>query len=320
MLREIRSLLMIMSQEGGMRRPLCVLTIVMCIGLGASVGFAEYEEIQVENGGVLSGVVRLNGETPNPKGYNLVSFPDPAYCGRISNGKGWRLLQPFQTGAEGQFENVVIYLEGMTKGKTFDYTPPQIEAVDCKFLPYITIVRDRHEVKVVNMDPVMHDIQAYETSKLGARVLFNLPLPVSTKLKKDDLMKGKKVKNRAGRVVSPTIKMKKGRNIFAMQCGFHPYMESWGIAMDSPYFAVSDHTGQFTIDNIPPGTYSVVVWHPMVQREMKVTITPSTTTEISVAFDAPKGRLYANEAHDNTRFGMELLGDSQIVPTVELQK
>ncbi|MCA9473077.1 MAG: carboxypeptidase regulatory-like domain-containing protein [Nitrospirales bacterium] len=294
--------------------------LIACLGMGSQGAFAAYEEIEVADGGTLSGTITLKGEQPRPKGYNLVSFPDPAFCGRISNGKGWRLLQPFQVGANGEFENVVVYLEGIKKGKKFDYTPSQIEAIDCKFAPYITIVRDRHEVKVVNMDPVMHDIQAYETSKLGARVLFNLPLPVSAKLKKTDLMNGKKVKNRAGRIVSPTIKMKKGRHIFAMQCGFHPYMESWGLAMDSPYFALTDQQGTFTIDGIPPGTYKAVIWHPMIQKEMMVTIEPNSTTDLSVEFDSPKGRLYANEAHDNTRFGMELLGDSQIVPMVELQQ
>ncbi len=303
-----------------MRRGFLSVVIILCLSMWGHVAQAAYEEVDVVDGGTLSGVLHLKGDRPRPKGYNLVSFPDPAYCGRISNGKGWRLLQPFQVGDDGQFENVVVYLEGIKKGKNFDYTPPQIEAIDCKFAPYITIVRDRHEVKVVNMDPVMHDIQAYETSRLGSRVLFNLPLPVSSKLKKADLMKGKKVKNRAGRTVSPKIKMKKGRNIFAMQCGFHPYMESWGVAMDSPYFALTDNTGKFTIENIPPGTYKAVIWHPMIQREMTVTIEPNNTTDLSVDFDAPKGRLYANEAHDNTRFGMELLGNSQIVPSVELQK
>ena len=29
------------------------------------------------------------------------------------------------------------------------------------------------------MDPVFHDIQAYETSHLGPRVLFNTPLPMN---------------------------------------------------------------------------------------------------------------------------------------------
>jgi len=303
-----------------MRSGVLCFVFVLSLGLWTQFTWAKYEEIQIEGGGTLSGVITLQGELPNPKGYNLVSFPDPSYCGRISNGSGWRLLQPFQVGAEGQFQNVVIYIEGIKKGKKFDYMPPQIEAIDCKFAPYITIVRNRQEVKVVNMDPVMHDIQAYETSKMGARVLFNLPLPVSPKLKKQDLMAGKKVKSRAGRIVSPKIKMKRGRNIFAMQCGFHPYMESWGVAMDSPYFAVSDQQGTFTIDNIPPGTYKVVVWHPMVQEELSVTIKAQETTEMSVDFEAPTGRLYANEAQENTRFGMELLGDSKIIPSVELQQ
>ncbi len=303
-----------------MRRFVYLVALIGYLGWWPQFAMAQYKEIIVENSGSLSGEVTFLGDLPNPKGYNLVSFPDPVFCGRISTGTGWRLLQPFQIGKEGQFQNVVIYIEGIEQGKKFDYTPPQIEAIDCKFSPYITVVRDRQEVKVVNMDPVMHDIQAYETSKFGARVLFNLPLPVSSKLRKDDLMKGKKVKNRAGRVVSPKIKMKKGRNIFAMQCGFHPYMESWGIAMDSPYFALSDNNGTFQIGEIPPGTYQVVVWHPMVQQEVTVTIKSGETTHLPLEFDAPQGRLYANEAQKNTRFGMELLGDSKIVPSVELQQ
>ena len=45
------------------------------------------------------------------------------------------------------------------------------------FQPFMTIVRNGHAVEVINMDPVMHDIQGYETSiEAGARVLFNTPL------------------------------------------------------------------------------------------------------------------------------------------------
>ena len=73
-----------------------------------------------------------------------------------------------------------MYLEGIEKGKAFtEKEVPQIEAKDCLFLPFTTVVRDDQSVTVVNMDPVMHDIQAYETSNLGARVLFNVPLPMN---------------------------------------------------------------------------------------------------------------------------------------------
>ena len=278
-----------------------------------------YEEINVKNGGSLQGHITLKGDVPRPKGYNLVTFPDPYFCGRISDGDGWRLLQPFQVSDSGGFQNVVIFFKKVKQGKAFNYTPQKSDSVDCKFEPYITIVRNKHTVDVVNMDPVMHDIQAYETSHLGARVLFNVPLPMSKNLRKSQFMDGKNVKKRAGKVMTQRVNMRKGRNVFVMQCGFHAYMESWGIAVENPYFAKSDQNGHFQISDIPPGTYDAVAWHPMLRKEFTVTIKPGETTTFNIDFDAPTGRLYANEALKNTRFGTELLGKSQIVPMVERQ-
>ena len=296
----------------------------LLLGLGLAVGLSTspswgYEEITVSDGGTLQGVVRLLGEVPKPKGYNLVTLPDAVYCGRISTGTGWRLLQPFVIGPNGGFKNVVIYLEAVHKGKPFSYVPPRIEAIDCKFEPYITIVRDRHDIEVVNMDPVFHDIQGYETSKFGARVLFNVPLPMSKKLRKEVLLAGKTVKDRAGEVLTQRIKMGKQRNLFVMQCGFHAYMESWGFAVKNPYYALSGKDGSYSIADVPPGTYTVQVWHPMVNKKYTVTITPNGTTNLPIKIDAPKGRLYANEMSEGTRFGVELLGDVAIKPTVERQ-
>ena len=209
------------------------------LGLGLAVGLATspswgYEEIPVSDGGTLQGVVKLLGKVPKPKGYNLVTLPDAVYCGRISTGTGWRLLQPFVIGPNGGFKNVVIYIEEIHEGKPFRFVPPRITAVDCTFEPYITIVRDRHDIEVVNMDPVFHDIQGYETSKFGARVLFNVPLPMSKKLRKEVLLAGKTVKDRAGKVLTQRIKMGKQRNLFVMQCGFHAYMGELGIHGQKP--------------------------------------------------------------------------------------
>ena len=287
--------------------------------MAVSAPLYGYQEVHVENGGVLSGKVSLNGEIPKPKGYNLVTFPDPIYCGRISTGNGWRLLQPFTVDSDGGFQNVVVLLTDIEKGKKFESFTPRIQAIDCTFAPYITIVRDHHKVEVVNMDPVMHDIQAYETSDLGARVLFNVPLPMSERLTKNELLKKVTVKNRGGQVMTQQIKMRKGRNIFVMQCGFHAYMESWGLVVEHPYYVMSGKDGNFSIPDIPPGTYKVLAWHPMVNREFTVTIEPGKTTKLDIQFEAPKGRLYANVLEEKTRFGMELLGGATIDPIVEKQ-
>ncbi len=301
-----------------MKRVTAVLGLVGCLLAAASTSHA-YKETTVENGGTLTGSVTLEGAVPKPKGYNLVTFPDPIYCGRISDGRGFRLLQPFRVGPGGEFQEVVLLIEGIDEGKPFDFPSPRVESVDCKFEPFITIVRNRADVEIVNMDPVLHDIQAYETSERGARVLFNVPLPMNERFNKKALMTSGRVKHLAGRVMSQKVRVGKGRNVFVMQCGFHAYMESWGLAVEHPYFAKTDQDGRFSIDNIPPGTYSVLVWHPLLQKHYTVTIPANGTATLNVEFDAPKGRLYATEAMDNPRFGVDILNE-EIVPSVERQK
>src|SRR5512139_3533675 len=298
---------------------------ILALALG-SPAFA-YEEITVSDGGTLKGTVTLDGAVPKPKGYNLTTLPDPFYCGRISDGQGWRILQPFQVGPAGEFREVVVYLEGIEKGKPFDVGGvPQIEAKDCLFLPFTTVVRDEQKVTVVNMDPVMHDIQAYETSNLGARVLFNVPLPMNSQHPRnfqDRTEAGMYHKHMAGPPMKQLVNLSKNRRIFVMQCGFHAYMESWGVAVTNPYYAKTDEQGRFTITDVPPGTYKLVVWHPYVRSaiERTVTIGPKGTVEANIAVPAPTGRLYANEVLDHAYVRYNVLEETkkEIDPMIHRQ-
>ena len=297
--------------------------IAACLGSPAWA----YEETTVSDGGTLTGIVRLQGAVPKPKGYNLVTLPDQYYCGRISDGQGWRILQPFQVGPAGEFREVVVYLEGIDKGKPFaEGGMPQIEAKDCLFVPFTTVVRSDQTVTVVNMDPVMHDIQAYETSQLGPRVLFNVPLPMNPQHPrnlKDRSDAGMYHKHMAGPPMKQLVNLSKGRRVFVMQCGFHAYMESWGMAVTNPYFAKTDEQGRFTMTNVPPGTYKLVVWHPYIRTatEQTVTIGPKETAEASIVVPAPTGRLYANEVMDHpyVRYNVPEETQREIDPMIQKQ-
>lgn len=308
-----------------MRAVLIIVVALMSV-MGASAW--AYEAAPVSDGGTITGVVKLDGATPKPKGYNLVTLPDPFYCGRISDGQGWRILQPFNIGSGNEFREVVVYLEGVEKGKPFEEGGvPQIEAKDCLFLPFTTIVRDDQSVTVVNMDPVMHDIQAYETSHLGARVLFNVPLPMNPQHPRNFKDKSEAAlyhKHMAGPPMKELVKLSKGRRIFVMQCGFHAYMESWGIAVNNPYFAKTDEQGRFTITDVPPGTYKLVVWHPYIRtvNEQTVTVGPKGTVETTVSISAPTGRLYANEVLDHAyvRYNVTEEAKKEIDPLVQKQE
>ncbi len=284
----------------------------------------NYQEVVISNGGSIHGRVTLNGKVPKPKGYNLTTLPDQIYCGRISDGKGWRLLQPFDVGPEGEFRQVVVRLEGVHKGKPFPpVKSPQIQAVDCQFLPFIIVGRDQQDVVVVNMDPAMHDIQAYETSQLGPRVLFNIPLPISPRYPREVDLSTHFHKHYQGPQMTQTIRMTKGRRVFTMQCGFHAFMESWALIPDNPYFTVTNSEGRFEIGDIPPGTYTLSVWHPYLRdtNEQTITVGPNGSHEVHLDIVAPTGRLYANQMVDNAynRYTVTEDVQSQIVPTLEKQ-
>ncbi len=120
-----------------------------------------------------------------------------------------------------------------------------------------------------------------------------------------------------------TINMTKGRRIFVMQCGFHAYMESWGMAVENPYYAITDGDGSFTLTDVPPGDYTLVAWHPQAgpMLEQRVTVKPRQTVTASFQFKAPTGRRSAHEIVENPHFGLEALGKSlEIRPTLLLQK
>ena len=302
-----------------------VLIAVATIGLSSSA--YAYKEVTVSDGGTLTGTVKLEGQVPKPKGYNLTTLPDQFYCGRISDGEGWRILQPFNVGPEREFRDVLVYLEDVEKGKPFeDEGARTIEAKDCLFLPFTTVVRDSQPVTVVNMDPVMHDIQAYETSHLGPRVLFNVPLPMNPahpRNLKDRSDAGMYHKHIAGAPMKQLVNLSKGRGVFVMQCGFHAYMESWGVAVSNPYFAKTDEQGRFTLTDVPPGTYKLVVWHPYVRSttEQTVTIGPKGMVDTQLVVAAPTGRLYANEVLDHAynRYNVTEETKKEIDPMIKKQ-
>lgn len=298
------------------------LPVAFCLALLCAVPAWSYDEIAVSDGGTIAGKVTITGGKPTPKGFNLITFPDPVYCGRISTGTGWRLLEDFTIAPDGGLKDVVVLIKDIERGKAFTFRPPTIEAKDCRFLPFLTVVRDRAEVVVVNMDPVMHDIQAYETSQLGPRVLFNTPMPMNPHHPKMGV-DAEYHKHIPGEPMKEVLHMTKGRRIFVMQCGFHAYMESYGLAVDNPYYTVTGDDGTFSIPDIPPGEYILAAWHPASGKmlEQKITVPSKQTVQANFSVESPKGRRSAHEVEDNPRFGLEALGRAvEIRPTLELQK
>ena len=98
--------------------------------------------------------------------------------------------------------------------------------------------------------------------------------------------------------------------------------ESWGLAVDNPYYALTDANGNFEISDIPPGTYKMVIWHPQVRAtiEQQVTIRAKGAATVNVELQPREGTRAGMDAVENPRFSLRILGEREIKPTLELQQ
>ena len=81
--------------------------------------------------------------------------------------------------------------------------------------------------------------------------------------------------------LAPRLSLISGAGNVRLSCNTHPWMRGWLVAA-AEAAAVSGADGRFTIDNIPPGTYDVRVWHETLKgAPQKVTVSAGKPSEIN---------------------------------------
>lgn len=275
-----------------------LLSVVAIVAPAAEV--RAYQEIEVTDGGVIEGRVFLDGQAPPARIFHLIFSPNIELCRSISDGKGNRLLKEFRVDGEGGFEGVVVAVVGVAKGKRFDYTP-ELRLKNCRIGPFVMPVRNAHPIVIRNEDPITHDIQAYSMADEYTFAMFNKPtVPESTAEKK--------------------IQMRKGHYLFKTQCGVHDFMQSWGMAVGNPYFAVTTEDGRFKISDVPPGVYDIVAWHPhMKVQAQQVVVPPSGGVGLDFRFDVAEVNIPLHDLQTSYRLQTALQPHHLVPPSVELQ-
>jgi hypothetical protein len=69
--------------------------------------------------------------------------------------------------------------------------------------------------------------------------------------------------------------------IVRIDCDLHPWMRAWVVVADHPFYAVTGKQGDFLLENVPPGRYTLQVWHESlgtVQRDVAVNGSVATIT------------------------------------------
>jgi plastocyanin len=232
-----------------------VLFVVGWLGASGSLAAADYREEPVVDGGGISGRVLVAGEVPAlpPQ----VVYKQHEVCGtslpdqRLMVGKG------------GTLGNAVVEVDWITAGKPIRRDQPVVfDNAKCQFVPHVAAAAVGQTVQFHNSDPFLHDAHAW----LGTRTLFNIGiLPGHT----------------AGRPLSDA-------GLVHINCNVrHTWMHAYLFVGENPYAAVTGVDGQFSIDQVPPGTYTVRVWHELFgSLERSVTVQAGKTATVDFALPA----------------------------------
>jgi hypothetical protein len=136
--------------------------------------------------------------------------------------------------------NAVIYLADITRGAAPAAAPVTIQQEHCAFGPHVVATTVGGTLRIGNRDfGVLHNLHGYY-GLVGDDAMFNLGSP-------------------SGITVARAID-RGGIHRIVCDAG-HTWMLLYVHAFDHPYYAVTDASGHYRIDNVPPGTYRLHVWH-----------------------------------------------------------
>lgn len=221
----------------------------------------SYSEVGVAgDASRLSGTITYSGASIDVQ--EILVTKDFSVCG-----EGLREPQTIRVSESGTLGDVVVQIRGITSGKPWDplFDEARIYQIDCSFQPYVQIIRNTADVYVVNFDPILHNIHAYEVYQGTRRSMFNFSQP------------------NAGQEDRIPLSLRRG-NLLTIDCNAHSWMASWLYTSPNPYFAVTSADGKFELPDVPPGQYELVIWHPIL-GEKSIDLTVGQNVDLQLNLD-----------------------------------
>lgn len=209
----------------------------------------SYDGAAVSNGGTIEGVVKFKGTPPAAKKIQITKDQD--VCGKTAKTDASLIVN------NGDVENAVVFIGDIKKGKPMTPAAVKLDQKDCEYHPHVLAFAAGSTLEVLNPDGILHNIHSY--SKINSP--FNFAQP---KFKK-----------------TLTVKIDKPE-IINVKCDVHNWMNGWLFSSETPYFNVTDNHGSFKLTDVPPGTYTLEVWHESLGKlSQKVTVKPNETTKLT---------------------------------------
>jgi plastocyanin len=211
--------------------------------------------------GTVSGSVLFEGKAPAK--ILIDTSMDPA-CAMGSSGPVYTEQYVVNNG---KLANVFVYVKSgppaaMQMGQA-GAEPVVMDQKGCQYVPHVIGVAQGGSVMFKNSDVTMHNIHTMPTVVGNQTIDISQGprgTPVSKQFMKPELM-------------------------IPVRCNNHPWMNAFINVSATPFFAVTDANGKFTLGGLPPGDYVIGAVHEKLgEQDVPVTVAKDGTVKTDFKF------------------------------------
>lgn len=193
----------------------------------------------------------------SPKDTSITPTHDLAVCRPFS--------ETLVLSREGGVGDAVVWLSGVDSGPRDD-APRRVRLTldGCRLSPRVQRIAAGSTVLVNSRDAMMSRLQFTANGEAAPRATLLL--------------------SDAGQVV-PTAQASAAPGLVRVSDDMHPWVRAWLVVAPHPFVAVTAADGNFRFDGVPPGRYTLHVWHERLgTRDARVRVDGGVQTRLQLAY------------------------------------
>ncbi len=194
--------------------------------------------------GSIKGTVLYNG--PPVVAKTLPVTIDQYVCGNQKPG------EDLVVSAKRGIRSAVVSLQTPPPGAKWEGTPrpAQMDQLGCVYAPRVVVVPVGGTVDFLNSDRLLHNLHSVGKDNPP----FSRTQP-------------------KGRTISMTFSKPE---IVRIDCDLHSWMRAWVVVAAHPFYAVTGSDGEFALEGVPPGRYTLQIWQESLGTVTKEVVVPES--------------------------------------------